>query len=361
MADQAFTININDVDEFDVTTPVDVDATTNQVAENSAIGTAVGVTAFAADADATTNSVTYSLTDSAGGRFAIDPNTGVVTVASAINREAAASYDITVRATSADGSTADQVVTIFVGDVDEFDIGPVSDIDGTANSVAENAVVGSLVGITASAVDPDATNNGVSYSLDDDASGRFAIDASSGVVTVNAALDYESAVTHTITVRASSADGSTSVQTFTINVTDINEASISPIVDSDAASDFVFENSSNGTAIGLTAFADDADGTETVTYSLDNDAGGRFAIDPNSGIITVSAAIDRETASSHTIIVRTTSSDLSTITRSFSIAIGDIDEFDVSLIADSNGTIRRGGRKCSEWCDGWRDGFCIRR
>ena len=60
------------------------------------------------DADATTNTVTYSLVDDAGGRFAINGSSGVVTVAdgSLLDREAAASHDITVRATSADGSTS---------------------------------------------------------------------------------------------------------------------------------------------------------------------------------------------------------------------------------------------------------------
>ena len=67
------------------------------------------MTAFASDADATTNAVSYSLTDSAGGKFAIDATTGVVTVTGAIDREVdGASLNITVRATSADGSTADQ-------------------------------------------------------------------------------------------------------------------------------------------------------------------------------------------------------------------------------------------------------------
>ena len=37
----------------------------------------------------------------------------------------------------------------------------------------------------------------------------------------------------------------------------------------------------------MTAFADDADGTDTVSYSLDDDAGGRFAIDANTGVVTV--------------------------------------------------------------------------
>ena len=49
------------------------------MAEDAIVGTAVGLTGLATDADATTN-VTYTLSDDAGGRFAIDANTGVVTV-----------------------------------------------------------------------------------------------------------------------------------------------------------------------------------------------------------------------------------------------------------------------------------------
>ncbi len=65
------------------------------------------------------------LTDDAGGRFAVDLNTGIVTVAdgSLFNREANASHVITVRATSADGSFTDQSFTIGINDVDEFDVG----------------------------------------------------------------------------------------------------------------------------------------------------------------------------------------------------------------------------------------------
>ena len=64
------------------------------------------------------------LLDNDGGRFAIDSSSGVVTVAGAIDREAdGASRNITVRATSADGSFTDQVMAITINDVDEFDVG----------------------------------------------------------------------------------------------------------------------------------------------------------------------------------------------------------------------------------------------
>ena len=102
-------------------------------------------------------------------------------------------------------------------------MGAVTDSNATPNTVAENAAVGTPVGLTGLATDADATNNTITYSLDDTAGGRFAIDSNTGVVTVNAALDYETATSHAVTVRATSSDGSFSTQSFTIAVTDVND------------------------------------------------------------------------------------------------------------------------------------------
>jgi large repetitive protein len=67
-------------------------------------------------------------------------------VAGALDREAAASYQIEVTATSTDGSTSTQSYTIALNDVDEFDVSPVTDADGSANTLAENAAAGTTVG-----------------------------------------------------------------------------------------------------------------------------------------------------------------------------------------------------------------------
>ncbi len=222
------------MDEFDVGTVTDTNTTTNAVNENASVGMVVGITASASDADSTTNNITYTLFNNDGGRFAIDANTGVVTVAGAINRETdGASRTITVRATSADGSFTDQNFSIGINDVDEFDVGSVSDSDATANQVLENAANGTVVGITALATDNDATTNAISYTLDDSAGGRFAIDINTGVITVadGTLLDYESSTSHSITVRATSADGSFQTQNYTIQILDGNEVAspVSPI------------------------------------------------------------------------------------------------------------------------------------
>ena len=90
-----------------------------------------------------------------------------------LNRESTASHNITVRATSADGSTADTIFNIAINDIDEFDVGAVSDTNAAADAVDENAADGTVVGITGFAVDSDATTSGITYSLDDSAGGTI--------------------------------------------------------------------------------------------------------------------------------------------------------------------------------------------
>ena len=299
----------------------------------------VGITASAVDADATTNAITYSLDLDAGGLFAIDSGTGIVTLAGALDAETAASHSITVRATSSDGSFSTQVFTIAVTDVSEFDIGPVSDSDAAVNAVDENVVVGTVVGVTAAAFDPDATNNTVTYSLTDDAGGLFAIDGVTGVVTVAGAIDAELASSYTISVQATSSDGSISAEDFIIGVNDLDEFDVGVISDIDLLPDAVDENAVVGTSVGILAYATDDDATtSSITYSLDDDAGGRFAIDATTGELTVAGALDREVAALHAVIVRATSADGSSSTQSFSIDVNDVDEFDVSAVSDTDAT-----------------------
>ncbi|MBL8829429.1 MAG: cadherin domain-containing protein, partial [Planctomycetaceae bacterium] len=331
------TVNLTDVNEFAVGPVTDNNVATNQVNENAANGTTVGLTARAIDNDPT-DTVTYTLDDSAGGKFAVNVNTGVVTVAGALNAETAQIHTIIVRATSSDGTFSTQSFTINVLDLNEVPIGPVTDSDSATNEVAENSAIGTVVGVTGLATDGDVTAT-VTYTLTNSAGGRFAIDANTGVVTVNGAIDAESASSYTITVRALSSDGSNTSQSFVINILDVNESPVSAISDTNAGTNQVSEAAAIGATVGLTAFADDTDVTDTVSYSLDDDAGGLFTIDANTGVVTVAAGLDAETATSHTIIVRATSSDTSSSTRSFTINILDVNEVPLGPLSDANGAV----------------------
>ncbi len=246
--DKIFSIGLNDVDEFNTTTPTDADATANAVDENASIGTVVGITANAFDLDATNNTIAYSLFNNDGGRFAIHSSTGVVTVAGAIDRETdGASRSITIRAMSSDGSFSDQVFSISIGDIDEFNVGSIADINLASNVVDEFAASGTSVGVIALANDADATTNTITYTLDNTAGGRFTIHGSTGLVTVDdgTLLDAAQATSHMITIRATSADGSFSTQDFTIQVSNLNDA---PTAVSDSATAVEAGGIGNGTA-----------------------------------------------------------------------------------------------------------------
>ncbi|MBC2604829.1 putative Ig domain-containing protein [Pelagicoccus albus] len=339
-SNETFTVAVSDVDEYDVSAVSDTDSDANTIAENASEGTTVGVTASASDADSTEN-VTYSVDDA---RFTVDSN-GVVTVAAgaSFDAETEASIDIVVTATSSDGSTSNETFTVNVSDVDEYDVSAVSDTDATANTIAENASEGTTVGVTASASDADSTDN-VTYSVDD---ARFTVD-SNGVVTVaaGASFDAETEASIDIVVTATSSDGSTSNETFTIAVSDVDEYDVSAVSDTDATADTIAENASEGTTIGVTATAADADSTDTVAFSVDD---ARFTVDSN-GVVTVAAgaSFDAETEASIDIVVTATSSDGSTSNETFTIAVSDVDEYDVSAVSDTDATANTIAENASE-------------
>ena len=102
--------------------PTDIQLDSNTVTENSAIGTVVG-NLSAVDPDSG-DTFTYSLIDNPGNLFAIDGNHLVVH--NAIDYEAAASYEITIRVSDFVSNTFDKVFTINVTDV------PGVSIEGTS-------------------------------------------------------------------------------------------------------------------------------------------------------------------------------------------------------------------------------------
>ena len=103
---------------------------------------------------------------------------------------------------------------------------PLQDADTGANEVREGSPIGTTVGVTAQAFNP----NGPVYSLADDAGGLFAIDASTGVITVAGATDYETATSHNLTVEVAWPDGVTAQHVFTIDVLD----NLAPVLTIDA-------------------------------------------------------------------------------------------------------------------------------
>src|SRR5439155_809947 len=151
---------------------------------------------------------------------------------------------------------------VTINDVNEFAVSAPVDTNGAANAVNENAANGTAVGITAHATDDDATNNTVSRSVARRVGRKFSIDAGTGEVAVAGAIDRETdGPSLSITVRATSTDGSHADTTFAVTINDVNEFAVSAPVDTNGAANAVNENAANGTAVGITAHATDDDAT----------------------------------------------------------------------------------------------------
>ena len=276
--------------------------------ENSAADTVLG-TVKATDADKET--VTYSIkSGNDNGWFAIDASTGVITL-TAKGAEAAANdfealanvHNLVVTATEEAGlggvKTTD--ITVKLNEQNLDDNAP--KFEGTTDgeysfSYDENSAADTVLG-TVKATDADKET--VTYSIKSgNDNGWFAIDASTGVITLTAkgaeaaANDFEAlANVHSLVVTATEEAGLGGVKTTDITVK-LNEQNLddnAPKFEGTTDGEYSFsydENSAADTVLG-TVKATDAD-KETVTYSIKSgNDNGWFAIDASTGVITLTA------------------------------------------------------------------------
>ena len=162
----------------------------------------------------------------------------------------------------------------------------ITDVDLQAELISENAAIGTPVGITALAI--EGGGDGITYSLSSNPGSLFSIDSSTGIVTLAGNLDYETAISHMIDITATSSDGTSRVGSFTISVSN-SGVDVGLISDTNATLSTVSENAIVGTLLGITAFAEDLNAADTVTYTLSatDIAAGLFSIDAMSGVVTL--------------------------------------------------------------------------
>ena len=212
--------------------PADTDGADNEVAEDALTGVYTGLQAVSS-----TVGVTYSLSaDSSGGGFSIDIDGKIyIADASLIDYESAPGHAYTVTVVASDGSLTSS--TTF--SIDVLDVAPALAVDGDASSgtvadaaqgrVAVGAALLSNVGITVASTDVD--GGALTYILTDNPGSRFAIDATTGVVTLadNTGLTAGALLTFKAIARSTNGDLATrdsAERTFTVDV-----VSNQPVVD----------------------------------------------------------------------------------------------------------------------------------
>jgi hypothetical protein len=240
--------------------------------------------------------------------FEVDPHTGKIILKAAVDYETATNpYEVIVVATddgtnpSARSSSATVTITVtnFNDGTPEFDPGVY------AVSLSENTGNGVTV-VTVTVVDADSTT--FTYSIDGGNSDNiFGLTGTTGTAYITVVdrtnLDYES--THkfySLIIRATDSGGLFGTATVDIAVLPYNE--YTPTFVPSSSTQSVAENAALGTTVYDIDATDADNGTDgVIVYSIASGASGFFAINPVTGVVTVSGSLDRETTSSYTLKV----------------------------------------------------------
>ena len=302
--------------------PTDSNAAANIVAEGAATGAGVGITVSAIDPGGLP--LTYSLTDTAGGRFQIDSQTGVVTVANGalIDFETQTNHVIVARSANSSGTASSQTFSIAVGDVNERPTAVIL----SAAAILENNAVGVLAG-NLDALDPDGATSGFAGPF------AFALVAGTGSADngsfsivgnelhFNTIANFEAKSSYSLRIAVTDQGGLTFEQQTTVTIADVNEAPTS-LTASNVQQ--LAENTVGQTVLADLAIVDpDTDPLfKTYTYTV-NDA--RFDVVGGQLVLKANQTVDYEAAK--TIALTVTANDpLHSIATPVTIAITDVND-----------------------------------
>ncbi|XP_065053229.1 protocadherin Fat 4-like isoform X4 [Rhopilema esculentum] len=287
---QNFRIEVTDENDA----PKDISISSDTVPENCAENTVVG--ALTTSDEDLNQRFTYSLADSADGRFKIEGDSVKVAVSNAeclkygktfcrLNFEEQASH--TIQVTTIDNGMPSlsftKNITIFLRNVNDKP----RDIRLSNYTVPETAPVSYVIGrFTASDEDKGQILNCLLVEND---GGRFGVDSNCYLYKATNETNFETNKTHSITVtmRDNGSPPLEIVASFQIEVLDVNEAPIKSTIKNDGGelkfpddNPEVEENSSIGTVIG-TIFSYDSEPVENLRFVLDDNGAGTFSLDKN--------------------------------------------------------------------------------
>uniref|UniRef100_A0ABI7X939 FAT atypical cadherin 4 n=1 Tax=Felis catus TaxID=9685 RepID=A0ABI7X939_FELCA len=240
------------------------------------------------------------------GKFKLDNSTGWISVASSLISDLNQNFVITVTARDKGNPPLSSQATVQIIVTEENYHTPEFSQSHMSATIPESHSIGAIVR-TVSARDRDAAMNGlIRYSISSgNEEGIFAINSSTGILTLAKALDYELCQKHEMTITAT--DGGWVARTgycsVTVNVIDVNDNS--PVFFPDEYFPTVLENAPSGTTvIHLNATDADSGTNAVIAYTVQSSDSDLFVIDPNTGVITTQGFLDFETKQSYHLTVK---------------------------------------------------------
>ena len=293
------------------------------LSENVTVGTVlINVTATDADqVDRDTSGmvsvdnglVSYSIVNGDPiGQFSIAIDTGLITLASNLNREEIPEYNLTLRAADGGGRYTEAFLHITLTDVN--DQVPAFSESPYVVGLPENSPNGTLV-LTVLATDTDLRESAeITYhfgnSSDDyfDSSGTFFLNDTTGEIFLILPIDRENISEYVLSVEAVDMGVTplTGVVEVIVQIIDINE--FAPVFTAAAYNGSVFENEPVGTRVLQVSSTDEDFGeNSTVLYSIvDGNVLGLFSIVPETGVIEVAGLIDFESVHEVDLVIMAT-------------------------------------------------------
>ncbi|MGO4705997.1 cadherin domain-containing protein [Microvirga sp. 2MCAF38] len=306
--------------------PTDITIDQSFVRENLEVGTIVG-TLSAVDSNAN-ETFTYTLVNNAGGRFSLSTAGGVTKIVTATNLDYESTdsliqrdgsgtyYSIKVQVRDGSGATLpqDKVIKIYItNDTSDDGLGNqapvITGFSGTS-TIADTGSASPFAGVNISDAGQltvkiilDASSKGVLENL-----GIGGYNPETGIYTVTGTAAQVTLAVQGLrfnpTDRPTDATGTQITTTFTISVTDsgdltsgggmaayvISQAANRAPTDVTITNNEVRENLNPATEVG-TLSAVDSNANEAFTYSLVDNAGGRFTLSTSNGVTKIVTAV----------------------------------------------------------------------
>ena len=290
---------------------------------------------LALDSDVAANAdVAYT---TPGDVFAVDANTGIVTLRQALDFDSQDTHLVTVVATDMGIPPLSSSVTLNITVLPPDPT--VLQFENTVynSSIAENSRDGvELLQLQASAVNASEAVM-ISYALRSPMDAPFTVNASNGLLVVSGTIDREVTPSYTLSVTARVVDSSRAIPALAVvfvTVVDVNDNP--PVFERDEYTATTPEEMPAG-SLGLFVTAQDPDVglNGAVRYSL-VEASSDLSIEAASGLLSNTQPLDRELADIITVIVVATDSGepaLSSLTN-VTIMVGDINDNAPSLQVD---------------------------
>lgn len=221
--------------------------------------------------------------------FNIIDNTLVT--ASSFDYELSATKSITIRHTFSDGTFTDTDFTINVTDV--FDNQSPTQIYLDNTSIPENSPINTEIA-TITADDPE--NDSMTFSI----VGNSSFNISGNKLRSSVVFDYESVTSHLVTIQALDSSGNTFQKTFTISITNLDEAPYNVTLSNNT----INENNQIGAIVGVFSSVDTEQGS--VSYSLVEGYGDFSSFSITGSNLLASQVFNYEIKSTYSIKVRAT-------------------------------------------------------